>query len=123
MVATNELTNAKCSKRKILAPLLQLIAPFAPFLADEFWEKLGHKTSIHKSDWPQLDENYLVEATIEYPISINGKMRVKINLPADVQQADAQAVVLENETVQKWLEGKELRKFIFVPGRIVNIVV
>ena len=123
MVATNELTNAKCSKRKILAPLLQLIAPFAPFLADEFWEKLGHKTSIHKSDWPQLDESYLIEATIEYPISINGKMRVKINLPADVQQADAQAVVLENETVQKWIDGKELRKFIFVPGRIVNIVV
>jgi len=123
MIATNELTNLKCKKRKILEPLLQLIAPYAPFITDEFWEKMGNTESIHKSEWPQLDESYLVEDTIEYPVSINGKMRVKISLPADVQQADAQAVVLENEVVQKWLAGNSPKKFIFVPKRIVNIVV
>ena len=100
-----------------------MLAPFAPFVAEELWSRLENKTSVHKTDWPNFEEKYLVESSIEYPVSINGKMRVKINLPADIDQATAQQTVLADETVQKWIEGKELRKFIFVKGRIVNIVV
>jgi len=123
MIATNELTAVKCHKQSILEPLLRLLAPFAPFIADEFWEKLGNTVSIHKSDWPQFDESYLKEDTIEYPVSINGKMRVKINLSADATQADVEPIVFANEVVQKWVDGKPVKKFIFVPKRIVNIVV
>jgi len=110
-------------KKETLEPLVRIIAPFAPFVAEELWQKLGNSTSVHQADWPSFDASLLVEDTIEYPVSINGKMRVKINLPADMQQADAEAVVLENEVVQKWLDGNSPKKFIFVPKRIVNIVV
>jgi len=123
MVCTNELGSLKSHKKSILNDLLILLAPLAPFMAEELWSKMGNEGSIHKAEWPKYDESYLKEDTIEYPVSINGKMRVKINLPADITQQDAQPIVLENEVVQKWIEGKELKKFIFVPKRIVNIVV
>jgi len=123
MIATNELTNLKCHKKEVLQPLVRIIAPFAPFVAEELWQRLGNTISVHLTNWPPFDATLLVEDTIEYPVSINGKMRVKINLPADIKQVDAEPVVLANEVVQKWVDGKPLKKFIFVPKRIVNIVV
>jgi len=124
MIATNSLTALNCHKKDILEELVKLISPFAPHIAEEIWQQLGYESSIVKDiSYPAHNEKYLFKSTVLYPVSINGKMRVKIELSADIEKVEAEKVVLENEIVQKWVEGKPLRKFIFVKGRIVNIVV
>jgi leucyl-tRNA synthetase len=124
MICVNDLGDLKCNKRELLTELVKLLSPFAPHISEELWSKLGHGNSVVKDVvYPVVDEKYLTESVINYPVSINGKMRLKIDLAAGISQEDAKAEVLANEIVQKWIEGKELRKFIFVPGRIVNIVV
>ncbi|MBL7801707.1 MAG: leucine--tRNA ligase [Chitinophagales bacterium] len=123
MITVNELQDLKCSKRAILEPLVLCLAPFAPFITEELWKALGNKGSVHKAAFPALEEKYLVESEFEYPVSINGKTRASIALPADISQEDALAKVMEIEMVQKWMEGKPVKKFVFVKGRIVNIVV
>jgi len=124
MICVNELNDLKCNKKAVLEELVKLISPFAPHIAEELWSQLGNTNSVVKDvTYPKHEDKYLTESVIQYPVSINGKMRVKIDLPAGISQEDAKATVLANETVQKWIDGKELRKFIFVPGRIVNIVV
>ena len=124
MICINDLGEMKCNNREVLSELLKLLSPFAPHISEELWEQLGHESSVVKDvSYPEFEEKYLTESVINYPVSINGKMRVKIDLAADISQEDARGQVLANAVVQKWVEGKELRKFIFVPGRIVNIVV
>jgi leucyl-tRNA synthetase len=123
MITVNELQDLKCSKRAILEPLVLCLAPFAPFITEELWKALGNKGSVHQAAFPALEEKYLVESEFEYPVSINGKTRASIALPADISQEDALAKVMEIEMVQKWMEGKPVKKFVFVKGRIVNIVV
>jgi leucyl-tRNA synthetase len=123
MVATNELTTLHCNKRAILEPLNRLLAPFAPFITEEIHALMGKASSIHLLDYPVFDEKYLVENSFEYPVSVNGKLRVKIEFPLDADKATIENEVVQNETVQKWLEGREPRKIIIVPGRIINIVV
>lgn len=124
MICVNDLGEMKCNNRAVLTELVKLLSPFAPHISEELWEQLGHVSSVVKDvSYPEFEEKYLTESVINYPVSINGKMRVKMELSADVSQEDAKAQVLANAVVQKWVEGKELRKFIFVPGRIVNIVV
>jgi leucyl-tRNA synthetase len=123
MIATNELRKINCSKRAILEPLVVLLAPFAPHLAEEIWEKMGHKTSVCDAKWPNFDENWLKTDSINYPIQINGKLRANIELPADADAKTVEAAVLALEQVQKYMEGKPLRKFIFVAGRMANVVV
>jgi len=124
MICVNELQDLKCNKRRVLEPLVQLMSPFAPHISEELWSRLGHANSVVKDiTYPIYEDKYLKEAVINYPVSINGKMRVKIDLAAGISQEAARAEVLANETVAKWLEGKEPKKFIFVEGRIVNIVV
>jgi leucyl-tRNA synthetase len=124
MICVNELQELKCNKRAVLEVLVQLITPFAPHISEELWERLGHTNSVVKDIvYPTHEDKYLVESVINYPVSINGKMRVKIDLAAGLSQEEAKAQVLADETVQKWMEGKDAKKFIFVPGRIVNIVV
>ena len=123
MVAVNELQQQKCSSRAILEKLVVLIAPFAPHMAEELWHQLGHTTTVCDAQWPACEEKYLVESTIKYPVQIGGKMRFTIDLPADADAEAVKAAVLAAEDAQRWMEGKQMVKFIFVPKKIVNIVV
>ncbi len=123
MIAVNELQTMKCNKRQILEPLTILLSPFAPHITEELWHLLGHDSSIYNAVYPDYDESYLVENTFEYPVSFNGKMRFKIDLPVDMPQTEIEQEVLKHEKAQKWLEGKSVRKFIVVPKRIINVVV
>jgi leucyl-tRNA synthetase len=123
MICSNELSSMKSNKRAILEPLLITLAPFAPHIADELWEKLGHKESILYASFPQYNEEYLTESSFEYPISINGKVRVKMNFALDMPKDDIEKLVIASEVVQKWTEGKAPKKVIVVPGRIVNVVI
>ncbi|WP_027003043.1 leucine--tRNA ligase [Hugenholtzia roseola] len=124
MICVNELQDLKCHKRAILEPFLVLLSPLAPHLCEELWQNaLGKKDSIVLAKFPTFEARYLVENQIEYPISINGKVRDKITLAADISAAEAEKIVLQSESVQKWLEGKSPKKFIFVPKRIINLVV
>lgn len=123
MICVNELSAAGCNKRAILENLVVVISPYAPHIAEELWNLLGHKTSVINAPYPAWKEEYLKEDSIEYPVSINGKMRTKLNFPADMDKADIEKAVLANATVQKWMDGKPVRKLIVVPKRIVNVVV
>jgi len=123
MICLNELTDLKCTKREILEPLLIALAPFAPFLTEELWQALGNSGSIHQAKYPTIEEKYLIESSFNYPVSINGKVRVEIPLALDLDEAAVRAAVLSNETIQKWTNGSEPKKFIFVKGRIINVVV
>ncbi|SNS68784.1 leucyl-tRNA synthetase [Ekhidna lutea] len=123
MIAVNELSAQKCNKRAILEPLTIILSPFAPHIAEELWHLLGYETSVVDAAYPVFEEKYLVEDSIEYPVSVNGKMRAKISFPADASKEDVEAGALANETIQKWMDGKDPRKVIVVPKKIVNIVV
>jgi len=123
MIAANELADAKCYKKEILSQMLILLSPYAPHIAEELWSALDCEGSILDAAYPVLEEKYLVEATKEYPVSINGKMRSSVNLPTDTTEEEARQAVLGNEVILKWLEGKEVKKFIFVKGRMINVVV
>lgn len=123
MVATNELGKAKCNKRAILTDLVRLIAPFAPHIAEELWHQLAEKGSVHHATYPVLNEEYLKEDSIDYPISINGKKRANAQFSADATKEELEKAAIELEAIQRWLEGKTIRKVIVVPGRMVNIVV
>lgn len=123
MIATNELSGIKCNKREILEPMTILLSSFAPHSSEELWEAMGNKGSVVDAPFPLLDESYLVEDSIEYPVSINGKMRVKISFSANATKEEVEKGALENEIVRKWLEGKTPKKVIVVPNKIVNVVV
>ncbi len=123
MIATNELSSAKCNKRGILEPMVILLSPFAPHMAEELWHLLGHESSVVDASYPAFDESHLKEDSFEYPIMVNGKMRAKIMFPTDMSNDDIQAGALADEKVQKWLEGKAPKKVIVVPKKIVNVVV
>jgi len=123
MVATNDLKKVGTNKRAILEPLVRLIAPFAPHVAEELWNQLGNEGSVTMTDFPIHDEQYLVENSITYPISINGKKRMTADFPADMSKEDLEKAALGMEEMKKWIEGKEIRKVIVVPKRMINIVV
>jgi leucyl-tRNA synthetase len=123
MICVNELTDQKCNKRAILEPLLVLISPYAPHIAEELWERCGHKESISTVAFPKFDETYLTEDAFNYPISFNGKTRLNIELSASLSVADIEKEVMSREEVQKHLNGATPKKIIIVPKKIVNIVV
>ncbi|MCE2708535.1 MAG: leucine--tRNA ligase [Bacteroidota bacterium] len=123
MICVNELTALGCNKRQILEPLAVLVSPYAPHIAEELWELLGHSTSITKASFPEFKEEYLVESSFEYPIMINGKLRAKVNLSLSLDAGAIEKAALADAQVQKWLEGKAPKKVIIVPGKIVNLVV
>jgi len=123
MICTNELRKLNCSKRAILEPFVVLVAPFGPHIAEELWRMLGHETTVCDASFPLLDEQHLKTDTIQYPVQINGKMRGTLEIGADLSNEAIQALVLEQVFVQRNLEGLTIKKFIVVPGRIINIVV
>ena len=122
MICANELSSMKCNKRSILEPLVVALAPFAPHIAEELWEKLGHKDTILNASFPTHDEQYLTESSFNYPISINGKVRAQMNFALDMPKEDIEKMVLASEIVMKWTEGKAPKKVIVVQGKIVNVV-
>lgn len=122
MIAVNELTAQKCTSKEILEPLLILISPYAPHIAEELWSQLGNSGSISTAPFPEFDESHLVESSKNYPISFNGKMRFTMELPLDLSKDEIEKAVLENEKTQDQLQGRTPKKVIVVPGKIVNIV-
>jgi len=123
MIAVNELQKLKCNKRNILEPLAVIVSPYAPHICEEVWNLLGHNTSIEFEKFPILNEDYLIEDEIEYPVSVNGKMKFKISLPATLSAKEVEDLVLQNEKMGMLLEGKTPKKIIVVPKKIVNIVI
>ena len=123
MVAVNELADLKCHKKEILEQIIILLTPYAPHIAEELWHVLGNNTTILDASFPTFNSEYLIENSKEYPISINGKLRTTLSFPIDSNQQDIEPIVLANDIVQKWLEGKAPKKIIFVKGKMINVVI
>ncbi|MDD2562654.1 MAG: leucine--tRNA ligase [Salinivirgaceae bacterium] len=123
MICVNELSDLKCSKKSILEPLLIALNPFAPHITEELWEALGNKESIVDAQWPAYDEKHLVESTIEYPISFNGKLRFTLKIAANINPKEIEEIVLANENTKKYLQDSKPKKIIIVPKKIINIVI
>lgn len=122
MICVNELASMKCNHRAILEPLAVLISPYAPHIAEELWEQLGHQGSVSTVPFPVCEEKYLVESEKEYPVSFNGKMRFTIKLPLDLTVAQIQEIVMADERTIKQLDGRTPNKVIIVPGKVINLV-
>lgn len=123
MIFLNNVTRAgkiTCSSASIFSLLL---APFAPHLAEELWQILGNKNTLAYEPWPAVNEEYLFEESFEYPVSFNGKLRFKIELPLDTPAGDIEGIIIADQRSAKWFEGKTPKKVIFIKGRIINVVV
>ena len=123
MIAVNELSAADCHKREILEPLCVLLSPFAPHIAEELWEQLGHRDSIAFARFPEYVAAYTVEDSVTYPVQFNGKMRFTVDLPKSAAPAEVEAAVRGMEQTAKWVGDQQIVKVVVVPGRIINIVV
>ncbi|HEV8287007.1 MAG TPA: DUF559 domain-containing protein [Chitinophagaceae bacterium] len=123
MIATNELTDLKCHKRSILEPLLILLAPYAPHIAEELWHLLGHTSSVVDANFPKFEEKYVKESSKTYPVAVNGKTRTELTIALDATQQQVEEIVLANDVVKKWMDGKPPKKVIYVKNKMVNVVV
>lgn len=132
MVCVNELADLKCSKKEILEPLVIMLSSYAPHIAEELYHSLtptlstsgeGAGISVLDATYPSFNQQYLIESTKEYPISINGKLRTTLKIALDAQENQVEEMVLQNDVVQKWLDGKPPKKIIFVKGKMVNVVI
>jgi leucyl-tRNA synthetase len=123
MITVNELNDIKCHKKEILGPLLVLLHPYAPHVTEELWHALGHQTSIINESFPQLKQEYLIESTFNYPVSVNGKKRTEISIDLNITEEDLRKIVLENSTIQKWIEGNSFERIIYKPRQMINVVV
>ncbi len=123
MICVNQLSDLKCNKAKILEPLLIILSPYAPHITEDLWAKMGHVSSITQAVFPDFNEAYLKESNFEYPVSVNGKVRTKIEFPVDKPAKEIEEEVLASETIKKWTEGKPIKKVIVVQNKIVNVVV
>ena len=123
MICVNELTSMKCRSREIYEPLVVLLAPFAPHIAEELWHVLGHDTTVCDAQWPTWNEDYLKESTVKYTVLFNGKPRYNVEVPAGTAQDEVQRIALADEGAARWLDGKQPKKVIVVPNKIVNVVV
>ncbi|NLX41611.1 MAG: leucine--tRNA ligase [Bacteroidales bacterium] len=123
MIAVNELSDLKCDKREILEPLVILLSPFAPHIAEEIWSSLGHEKSISTASYPEYVEEYTIEDSFEYPVSFNGKLRFKITLPLSISPEEVKAAVLADPMTERYLQGGTPKKIIVVPSKIINVVV
>jgi len=123
MVCVNELSDLNTHNKAILEPLVVMLAPYAPHVAEELWHVLGNTSSVVEAHFPQWDAQYLVESEKAYPVSVNGKLRTNIAISLEASQAEVEQITLQNEIIQKWIEGKPIKKFIFVKGKMINVVV
>jgi leucyl-tRNA synthetase len=122
MICVNELSALKCNNREVLTDLLIILSPFAPHISEELWQLTGNEPSISNAVFPRFNEDFIAEDSIVYPISFNGKMRVKLNIPSNYSREEIEKAVLADEGVRKYLKNEEPKKIIVVPNKIVNIV-
>jgi leucyl-tRNA synthetase len=122
MICVNELQQLKCHHRAILEPLAIVMSPYAPHIAEELWNKLGHEGSIATVEFPIFEAKYLVESEKEYPVSFNGKMRFTIKLPLDLNSKEIEEIIMNDERTITQLAGNTPKKVIIVPGKIINLV-
>jgi leucyl-tRNA synthetase len=123
MICVNDLADIKCHSTEVLSPLLVLLTPYAPHVAAELWTATGNQESILDASYPVFDAKHVTESSKEYPVSINGKVRTNISIALDASEEEVTAIVLADTLIQKWMEGKPVKKFIFVKGRMINVVV
>lgn len=123
MVCVNELTDLKCNKKAVLEQMLVLLTPYAPHVCEELWQAIGNSGSVLDASFPVFEEKYVVESAKEYPVSVNGKLRTTINISLDASTEEVHQIALSNEVIQKWVEGQAVKKIIFVPGKMINIVI
>jgi leucyl-tRNA synthetase len=123
MICVNDLTDLKCNKRQVLAPLNILLSSFAPHIAEELWSMMGRDGSITYSEFPEFREEFIREDTFNYPVSFNGKLRFQLSLPVGISPQEAESAVIAAPESQKWLTGNAPKKVIFVPKKIINIVI
>lgn len=123
MIAVNDWSDLNCHKREVLEPLIILLAPYAPHVSEELWHLLGNKTTVLDAAFPKFEAKYIVESSKTYPIAINGKTRTVINIALDASQQQVEDIILADDTVQKWLEGKPPKKVIYVKNKMINVVV
>ncbi len=123
MVCVNDLQDAKCYKKEILEKVLIMLTPYAPHIAEELWHALGNTTTILDAEFPKFEAKYIKESAKNYPVSINGKMRTNMEFPLDATQEEVEKAVLGNEVIQKWIEDTPVKKFIFVKGKMINLVI
>ncbi|MEO8795591.1 MAG: class I tRNA ligase family protein, partial [Daejeonella sp.] len=124
MICVNELTDLKCNKREILQQLVKVLHPYAPHITEELWVLLGNEAgTLSFAEYPVFNPEFLIENEFAYPISINGKMKMNLNISLSLNQPEVEQLVLNNEDVKRYLDGKSPKKMIYVKGKIVNIVV
>lgn len=123
MILVNELTDLKCHKKQVLEPVLIMLSSYAPHISEELWHALGNDSSVLDAPFPLFEEKYIKESDKEYPISINGKMRTTMTISLEASQPEVEQLVLNNDIVQKWMEGKPPKKIIYVRNKMVNVVV
>ena len=123
MICVNELSDLKCTKKEILEQLLILLTPYAPHVSEELWSTLGNSGSVLDASFPKFEAKYLTESTKDYPVAINGKTRTELTLDLNITQQEVEQIVLNNEIVQKWLEGKQPKKIIYVKNKMINVVI
>ena len=123
MICLNELIDQKCKNIQIFSDFIILLSPYAPHFCEEIWEKIGHSSSITKVEFPQWDKKYLVESEIVYPVSFNGKMRFKVNLPADMKKNEIEKIIMSHEKTKHYIGSSTPKRIIIVPKKIINIVI
>jgi leucyl-tRNA synthetase len=123
MELVNALRSDTCTHRALVEGLVIMLAPFAPHFAEESWERLGHTTSVFDARWPAWDEGLVVEDQVEVVVQVNGKTRSKVSVPRGAEQATVVEVAQRDAAVRRFTEGKEVRKLVYVPNRLLNVVV
>ena len=123
MICVNELSDLKCHKKEILEQLLIMLTPYAPHVSEELWTLLGNSGSVLDASFPKFEAKYVVESTKDYPVAINGKTRTELTLDLNITQQEVEQIVLNNEVVLKWLEGKQPKKIIYVKNKMINVVI
>ena len=123
MIGVNDLTDLHCHSIELLEKFLVILTPFAPHIAEELWQLTGHQGSILDASYPVVEENYLVETSKEYPVAVNGKTRIVINLDLSATQEEVEAIVLKEPMIAKWLDGKPPKKVIFIKNKMINVVI